>query len=342
MVRYNFDAIPPQVNLKEYDFTAWQGIYQKVTSDQRVDAIIRRKEYVVVFKVDQTTVKEMTVPHGQSAIPPSAAFKEGHEFVRWIEDYENITTHRAINAEFLPLEYRVTFMVQGSPYQTMMVPYMNNVTPPEVEVPGHEMIGWQGSLDDIKENTTITAILRPLTYLVTFIDDGEVISEQRVAHGQAAESPFDARWDQSFDNVTSHMTIQRLFTPVIEEELPLVNEEPAIIEEFGIEAIRSQQQDYDRFTFEVDLRDYEVLNMKINGLLIDDSIPIRFQSTNFLRREVHWLEVYNPDQQEISFELREIQTETLHSVQLMDAPETNHVVQQVWLSILSFIQRFLR
>ena len=339
MVRYNFDATPPQVNLEEYDFTTWQGTYQKVISDQRVDAVIRRKEYVVVFKVDQTTVKEMTVAHGQSAVPPVTAVKQGHEFVRWIEDYSFVTTHRAIHAEFRPLDYEVTFLVEGSPYQTLTVPYMSDVTPPVVAVKGYELIGWQGSLEGITQDTTITAILRPLTYLVTFIDDGEVISEQRVTHGQAAQAPFEAYWDQSFRSVMSHMTIQRLLNPLIEEE---VYEEPIMIEEYEIQAIRSRQQDYERFTFEMDLRDYEVLNVKINGQSIDDATSIRFQSTNFLRREVYWLEIYNPDQQEISFELREIQTETLHSVQLMDAPETNHVVQQVWLTILSFIQRFLR
>jgi hypothetical protein len=304
--------------------------------------VIKRKEYVVVFKVDQTTVKEMTVPHGQSAVPPVTAVKQGHEFVRWIEDFSSVTTHRAIHAEFRPLDYHVTFLVEGSPYQTLTVPYMSDVTPPLVAVTGYELIGWQGSLEGITQDTTITAILRPLTYLVTFIDDGEVISEQRVTHGQAAEAPFEAYWDQAFRNVTSHMTIQRLLNPVVEEELVVLIEEPIIMEGYGIQAIRSRQQDYERFTFEMDLRDYEVLNVKINGLWIDDSYPIRFQSTNFLRREVHWLEIYNPDQQEISFELREIQTETLHSVQPMDSPETNHVVQQVWLTILSFIQRFLR
>jgi hypothetical protein len=236
----------------------------------------------------------------------------------------------------------VTFLVEGSPYQTLTVPYMSDVTPPVVAVKGYELIGWQGSLEGITQDTTITAILRPLTYLVTFIDDGEVISEQRVTHGQSAQAPFEAYWDQAFRNVTSHMTIQRMLNPVIEEELPVVIEEPVMNEEYGVQAIRSRNQDYERFTFEMDLRDYEVLNVKLNGLWMDESTPIRFQTTNFLRREVHWLEIYNPDQQEISFELRDIQTETLHSVQPMDSSETPHVVQQVWLTILSFIQRFLR
>ena len=341
-VRYNFDAVPPQVNLQEYDFTTWRGTYQKVTSDQRVDAVIKRKEYVVVFKVDQTTVKEMTVPHGQAAVAPVTAVKQGHEFVRWIEDFTNVTTHRAIHAEFVPLEYEVTFLVEGSPYQRIRVPYDSDVTPPSVNVTGYELIGWQGSLEAISQNTTITAILRPLTYLVTFIDEGEVISEQRVTHGQSAEAPFAASWDQSFENVTSHMTIQRRLTPIMDEDVLEVSEPLPRSEFRPMEASVTMQQEYERFQFEGDLRDYEMLNVMINGALIGSDHPLRFQPTNLLRREVRWVEIYNPDQTPISFQLRHLDTNEIFDVQPVFVDESPQPIQQLWFMIITFFERFLR
>jgi hypothetical protein len=342
MVRHNFDAVPPQVNLNEYDFTRWEGTYQKVTSNQRVDAIIQRKEYVVVFKVDETTVKEMTVPHGQAAIPPLTAVKQGHEFVRWIEDFSRVTTHRAIHAEFKPLDYKVTFLVEGSPYQTLLVPYLSDVTPPDVKIEGFELIGWQGTLTGITQETTIAAILRPLTYNVIFMDEGEIISEQRVTHGQAATAPYDANWDQPFTTVKSHLTIQRRLTPMVNEPLELITEEPIIGQLSLIEAAHSINQDYDRFTFEQDLRDYELLNLMIDGVLVTQDNVIRFQSTNLLRREVRWLEVYNPNQGDVSFQLRHLVTNDVLQVQPVLAPEPNQPIQQLWFMIITFFERFLR
>lgn len=342
-VKYNHDATPPQVNLKEYDFTRWEGNYSRVTSNQRIDAVISRREYVVVFKVDETTIKEMTVIHGQDAIPPMTAFKKGHSFTGWDGVYTNVTTHRAIQATFIPLNYKVTFVVQGSPYDVIDVAYMSQVTPPDIKIDGYELIGWRGELEQIEQDTSVYAILRPMTYLVTFLDEGEVVHEEEVAHGESATPPDAGPWDQSFDAVTQSMTIQRRTNDSVStnSETPKITQ-PAELRMATLEFTQSIQGDKYRYTFDFNLTDYELIDVSIGGQPIADVSIMTFQSTNIFRREVRWFEIENPGHETVEFYLRNIQTlETFAVVPQVQGDNNLMFPQQIWLSIVSFFQRFL-
>ena len=344
MVRYNFDATPPQVNLQEFDFTGWNGTYQKVTQDQRVDAVIRRREYVVVFKVDETTVKEVSVLHGQDAIPPGVVLKKGHQFVRWIEEFTNVTTHRAIQAAFVPMSFDVTFVVQGSPYTVITTEYMKPVTPPLVQIDGYELIGWRGELDAIEQDTSIYAILRPKTYMVTFLDEGDVVHQEEVTHGQSATAPDNGPWDQSFASVTKSMTIQRLTQDQSDSLLvePIVLPSTTARLQTLLARLTLQGSAY-RYTFDVNLAEYELVDVLIGGQPLDDLSILRFQRTNVFRRDVRWLELENPNQETIEFQLRHLETmETIQVIAQQEEAPSGIVPQQWWLSIVSFFQRLIR
>jgi len=343
MVRYNFDATPPQVNLQEFDFTRWDGVYQRVTSDQRVNAVITRREYVVVFKVDETTIKEMTVAHGQDAIPPVTVVKKGHTFVGWDDQFTNVTTHRAIHASFTPMNYKVTFVVQGSPYEVIETTYLTAVTPPEVQVTGYELIGWRGELEAIEQDTSIYAILRPKTYIVTFVDDGEVLHEEEVAHGQSATPPHSGPWDQSFDEVIKSMTIQRASSTnlVVTTEQPILQPSTLVPMSFVEATTRVQDSTY-RYTFDFDLSNYELIDVLIGGQPLNDLSRLTFQRTNIFRREVRWLAIDNRNHESIEFSLRHLQTlEIARVIPQMDTPSAIIMPQQIWLSIVSFLQRWM-
>ena len=343
LVKYNFDATPPPINLNDFEFIRWDGSFQKVTQAQRVDAVLRRKEYVVVFKVDDTTIKEMSVAHGQDAVAPAVVIKKGHQFVGWLEDYTNITTHRAIHAQFDPLSYEVTFVVQGSPYETLTVPYMSDVTPPIVDVEGHELIGWRGEMNGIEQDTSIYAILRPKTYLVTFLDNEEVIHEEEVAHGESASAPDNGPWDQSFDVVIKSMTIQRLASNEIETTSQEVfDSQPTSNAGSVITPVLSISQDTYRYTFDLNLAEFELIDVRRGSELLNDVSLMKFQSTNIFRREVRWLEIENPDHQPITFYLRNFQTlETMEVIPQLQAEPMMQFPQQLWLSIVSFFRRLI-
>lgn len=343
LVKHNFDATPPPINLKEFEFTRWDGSFQKVTQAQRVDAVLRRKEYVVVFKVDETTIKEMSVAHGNDAVAPEVVIKKGHTFVGWMEEFTNITTHRAIHAQFVPLTYEVTFVVQGSPYDTVTAAYMTNVTPPVVEIEGYELIGWRGEMEAIEQDVSVYAILRPKTYLVTFLDNEEVIHEEEVAHGESASAPDNGPWDQSFDAVTKPLTIQRRITSIAEPLPQEVAEPQAIMDAVGSTnpVVSISQQTY-RYTFELNLAEYELIDLLRGDELLSDVSLLTFQRTNIFRREVRWLEIENPNHEPITFSLRHIQTsEIMEVIPQMEQEPNMMLPQQIWLSIVSFFQRLM-
>lgn len=343
LVKHNFDATPPQINLKEFEFTRWDGSYQKVTQAQRVDAVLRRREYVVVFKVDETTIKEMTVAHGKDAIAPEAVVKKGHQFVGWVEEFVNITTHRAIHAQFIPLTYEVTFVVQGSPYDHVTAEYMTGVTPPVVDVEGYELIGWRGEMDGIVQDTSIYAVLRQKTYLVTFLDNEEVIHEEEVLHGNSATAPDRGPWDQSFDSIKSSLTIQRRTSSVDESIMQEVSQPQQSQDALNsITPVLSILQDSYRYTFDLNLADYELIDVYRGGNLLNDLSLMTFQSTNIFRREVRWLEIENPHDETITFNLRNVQTlEILQVIPQVGSEPTLMLPQQIWLSIVSFFQRLI-
>ncbi len=341
MVQYNFDATPPQINLKEFDFTRWNGEYQKVTSHQRVDAVVQRREYVVVFKAGDTTIKEVSVPHGEDAVPPHDVMLKGHTFVRWIEEYTNVTTHRAIHAEFTPRLYSVTFIVQGAPYARLEVPYLGQATAPDVNVTGYEVIGWRGTLSGIEQDVEVYAILQVNTYTVRFMDQGEVISEQLVEHGRAAQAPDSGEWDQRFDNVTKNMTIQRGALKDDGLDSPGVVLDSPGMGTWYFPVIRAQE-DRTRFTFDVNLADYEIIELQLGGRGVTDLSSLTFPSTHLFRREVRWFEVENPLQQRIEFSLRHVETGEMVFIEPIET-DTNTPLffQQIWLMVISLFERFL-
>jgi hypothetical protein len=84
------------------------------------------------------------------------------------------------------------------------------------------------------------------------------------------------------------------------------------------------------------------VDVLIGGQPLDDLSLLRFQRTNVFRRDVRWLELENPNQETIEFQLRHL--ETMESIQVIaqweEAPSGN-VPQQWWLSIVSFFQRLI-
>ena len=118
--------------------------------------------------------------------------------------------------------------------------------------------------------------------------------------------------------------------------------EPTVLSMPTIEATQSVQGDTYRYTFGLDLADYELIDVTIGGQQVSDLSMMTFQSTNIFRREVRWFEIENPAHEPVEFYLRD--TQTLEMFIVIPEPQINDNVmfpEQVWLFIVSFFQRFL-
>ena len=329
-VRYNYSAVPPIVNLEGYDVKGWSQDVKNITSDMRVEALLEKKTYVVVFKVDQTTIKEQIVPHGVDAVPPSVVVKPGHTFTGWKDDYTNITTHRAIEADFDINTYVVTFFVEGNVVDQQRIEYQQDATAPQVDVEGHDVIGWRGEVTSITQDLDIHAILRAKRYTVTFVDEGIILKEEQVLYGQDATPPDEGPWDQGYTRITKDLFIQRriILPETITEDIEI--EEPVLsVNRPTIMATTSTRNGRIRYNFEVDLLMYE-----IQGLSIDPS-DITFESTSFFNKEVNWLELEMD--QPVLFQLQELSSNVVYDIVVEDAETSPIFITQLWQQLLSFI-----
>ena len=111
----------------------------------------------------------------------------------------------------------VTFLnYDGSVYATQAVAYGGNAdTPTSPSRAGYTFSRWEGSMNQIREDTTLTAVFTPISYLVTFYDEnGDVLKTQYVTYNGdtpgSAEAPTAPQkdyytfvgWSRDFDSVT--------------------------------------------------------------------------------------------------------------------------------------------
>jgi hypothetical protein len=329
-VRYNYAATPPNVNLDAFDLTGWSKDLKNITTNMRVDAALQPRTYVVVFKVDQTTIKEQIVPHGKDAVPPTIVLKPGHTFIGWKDDYTNVTTHRAIQAEFSVDQYLVSFIVEGNVYEQQRVSYQENATPPEVKVEGHDVIGWRGEVNAITKDTEIHAILRARRYTVTFADEDIILSEQEVLFGEDASAPDEGPWDQPFTNVTKDLYIQRKLIVIEPAEESMESPISTPVETINsLNATVRPRNGRWRYEFDVDLQEYEILANFDPELL-------QFQSLSLFNREVNWVDIDIEELQ--SFQLQHIETRIVYDVFLEESGESSPIfISQLWQQLLQFI-----
>jgi hypothetical protein len=334
-VQYGFPATPPNVSKTGYTFKEWNQSLSKITTPLTAQAVFDINQYMVVFNSDGVAVKEEWVPHGSDATPPPLVVKEGHIFSHWEGDQTAVTTHRALEAVFEKETYTVRFFVEGVPYQTQLIEYQSDATPPEIDIEGVEHIGWRGEFLTITQNTDIHAILKPQTVTVLFMDGDSVVSEQVINYGQAATAPDEGPWDQRFSRVTTDLIIQRSARPIPATEIEA--EEEVIVEAMNEESTAprllvevEQRSNRWRYYFDIDLQEYELRG-------IDGSItPVTFQSTTFFRDEITWLEFESEEW--LEFELVHLNTQEVFAIEVVEiAPANSFIITQLWQQLLSFI-----
>lgn len=199
--------------------------------------------HMVVIVIDgEETMQE--VPHGGNAVKPDDPEIDGLTFVGWDGSFENITEDTVISAMFsdnlgddpstettttfdpFPSEpsgttHTVTFVVNGERH-TITVADGGTAVPPVTPSADSGFVGWDKSLDNIVEDTVITAVfVTRAKYTVTFAIDGQYYYKE-VAEGGTAEPPFVPEfdsfgnvfigWDRSLDNITGDIIITAMYS----------------------------------------------------------------------------------------------------------------------------------
>ena len=127
-----------------------------------------------------------------------------------------------INKAYTPAYYTVKFYgLNGTILSERSVERGTAAKAPTVPEPeGYVFKGWDKEFDNILSNTIVNGIFERLSYNVKFVGmNNNLISEQTVYHGEAAEAPSAPaivgynfiRWDGEYSSVKSNVTVYAVY-----------------------------------------------------------------------------------------------------------------------------------
>lgn len=162
------------------------------------------KQYSVVFKYEDTTLKNETVKSGNYATAPTATSTAYKVFNGWkvngvavnVNEYR-ITSDTVFVAD-ITYKYDVKFMADGKTHNTQIVERNGKPTVPVAPTkPNYVFVGW--SIDGtntvnvsnytVTANVTFTALFRVDKFTVTFKNGDTTVATQEVQNGGYATMP---------------------------------------------------------------------------------------------------------------------------------------------------------
>lgn len=216
IVLKNANVTPPAAPTKNgYVFEGWTTDGNSVvnlnsyTVTQNVTFTAKfTKQYSVVFKYEDTTLKNETVKSGNYATAPTATSTAYKVFNGWkvngvavnVSEYR-ITSDTVFVAD-ITYKYDVKFMADGKTHNTQIVERNGKPTVPAAPTKtNYVFVGW--SIDGtntvnvsnytVTENITFTAIFRVDKFTVTFKNGDTTVATQEVQNGGYATAPaFDS------------------------------------------------------------------------------------------------------------------------------------------------------
>jgi|GEM_PF-5417114 len=171
-VEHGAAASLPEVPEREgYEFTAWDGDYEDVTTDVTIRAEYEILQYTVTFEdYDGTVLDTQAVDHGSAAPAPVEPERDGYAFVGWDTELDDVTADLTVAAVYEIKEYTVIFEDwDGTVLAERLVEHGEAVqAPDDPQRYDHRFVGWDHALDTVEEDMTITAEYEPLTHGVIF------------------------------------------------------------------------------------------------------------------------------------------------------------------------------
>lgn len=190
-VQHNKTAVAPIVDIEGYKFIEWDQEFQFVTSPLRVNAVLEvEKNQVVFMDYDMKELKREIVEYSKNAIPPVPT-REGYVFTGWSDSFEKVTEDKTLIAQYKPIEYKVTLIIEEEVIDIVEVPYMKKfVLPMEYDWDFEELI--------ITKDTTIYGRIKPCVNIYHLDETIEVPCDEEVEPILKEGYEF-IRWEEGED-----------------------------------------------------------------------------------------------------------------------------------------------
>ncbi|WP_099950243.1 InlB B-repeat-containing protein [Ezakiella peruensis] len=212
-----------------YKFLGWYDgdkVFTLPTSKVYEDTTLTAKwekeifdKYKVSFVLEGEDIKDQEVEFDTNATKPKVDPKEGYEFDGWYTDSgftskfdfsSPIKSNLTLYARWKKKKYTVSFVLEGEEISNQNVEFDSQAAEPKIETrEGFEFDGWYTDpkftnkfnfSSPIKSNLTLYARWKKKKYTVSFVLEGEEISNQNVEFdSQAAEPKIETREGFEFD-----------------------------------------------------------------------------------------------------------------------------------------------
>lgn len=230
IVNYGESASAPTSGLDVlgYDFVGWDVDFTSVKSNLDIKPIYEVKKFNVSFYNSLNELLETKEVEYGTSLSYEAPELTGHTFVNWDKDITNITSDLEVHPIYEKNEYVVTFTDKdGALLEEQTVLYGEKPLAVDApEIVGYTFVEWDKDLSFISENITVKPVYKVNKYVVKFFtEDGQLISEQVVSHGEDARAPEAPEkpgylfldWDHDYTNVKGDLEMKPIYEEILYE-----------------------------------------------------------------------------------------------------------------------------
>lgn len=194
-------------------------------TEAEYNQIVANRTYTITYMVDGNVFKTEKLKAGQT-INAETPTREGYTFSGWsglpsTMPAQNIT----VTGSFTPVNYNITYMLDGTVYKVESVPFGTTITPLSVSKEGYTFSGWNGLPATMpSRDITVTGTFTVASFRLIYMIDGSVHQTQTLTYGSVI-TPLDnpkkdgytfSGWSNIPVTMPGHdVTVTGSYTPII-------------------------------------------------------------------------------------------------------------------------------
>ena len=223
-VKENASCLAPSIPTKEgYKFVGWDKTFDNIKSNLDIYPIYEQLKFTVNFyDGSNVIISTEQVLYGESCKAPKNPIKEGHIFIGWDKEFNEVKNDLDIRPIFNILKFTVKFYdIDDKILKSYQVPYGDACPAPENPIKeGYVFVAWDTDFSEVVSNLDIRPVFDILTFKVTFYDaSGNVLKTETVLYGESAlgvEAPEKEGfrfigWDEDYSEVKSDLDIYPIY-----------------------------------------------------------------------------------------------------------------------------------
>ncbi len=192
-VEYGKDAkLPTAPQRTGYIFTGWDKEATHIQQDMSIKAQYKIIEYTVIFQdYDGTVISIQKVDYNTAANYPEAPIRQGHTFIGWNEDFQNVLSDMIVEAMYTINQYNVVFIdFDDTVLNEQRVEYLKDATAPTLPSrEGYTFIGWDQIFTGVKEDLIIRAVYEKKDQLSVDIEQNPDINSNQTVPAPVEKNP---------------------------------------------------------------------------------------------------------------------------------------------------------